>query len=167
MLLSDKTIRGLIDSGDVKVFPFPEDAQYQPISLDLTLGTSYCRPWRHAPDERWISGEAIIRPGEFFLANTSERVELPAHIAGLVHGKSTWARRGLLVEAAGLVDPGFKGTITLELKNIGAQSLLLSAGKAICQMTFHAVDVAVLRPYGSAGLNSHYQGQENAEPARQ
>lgn len=168
MLLSDKTIRQLLASGDVKVVPEPEDVQIQPVSLDLRLGMSYCTPGRVGEeDERKVTSFRLIRPGEFVLANTRERVALPAHIAGIVRGKSGWARRGLLVEAAGLVDPGFGGTITLELKNIGPRPLALSAGTAIAQLTFHAVDVAVLRPYGAVGLGSHYQHQFYAEPARE
>ena len=168
MLLSDRTIRALVDSGEVKVDPMPKDGQFQPISLDLTLGTSYCKLGRidDEAERRFETSWTLIRPGEFFLAATRERLVLPNHIAGIVHGKSTWARKGLMVEAAGLVDPGFEGTITLELKNMAHRPLSLAAGSAICQITFHATDMGVLRPYGSAGLGSHYQGQERAEPAR-
>lgn len=167
MLLSDRTIRELLKSGDARIVPEPADAQIQPISVDLTLGTSFCR-WRKSDghDEHTVTTWTLIRPDEFLLASTRERIVLPPYIAGLVHGKSTWARKGLLVEAAGLVDPGFDGTITLELKNMGTRPLPLRAGEPICQLTLHAVDAAVLRPYGSAGLGSHYQNQDRAEPAR-
>lgn len=169
MLLSDRTITALLFSGDLKIVPTPEDKQLQPISVDLTLGTSWAKEtmdggWDYP--HRFISEYAVIRPGEFLLACTRERVTLAPHIAGMVHGKSTWARRGLMVEAAGLVDPGFDGTITLELKNLSHLPLALTAGDAICQMTLHATDLAVQRPYGSEGLGSHYQGQTRAEPAR-
>lgn len=165
MLLSDRTIRELLKAGDVIITPEPADVQLQPISVDLCLGTSF-HSFEHGGEQDRQTSWILIRPGEFLLATTRERVQLPAHIAAFVHGKSTWARRGLLVEAAGVVDPGFDGTITLEMKNLGPRPLSLYAGKAICQMTLHAVDMAVLRPYGSAGLASHYQGQYNAEPAR-
>jgi dCTP deaminase len=167
MLLSDRTIRALLDSGDVKLVPEPKDVQFQPISVDLRLGMSFCRPAARGEDEHSsITSFTLIRPGEFVLASTAERLVLPNHIAGIVHGKSTWARKGLMVEAAGLVDPGFDGTITLEMKNLSASPIPLSAGVAICQLTLHAIDTAVLRPYGSPGLASHYQGQTRAEPAR-
>lgn len=168
MLLSDRTIRALLESGDVRIKPDPVDVQIQPVSVDLRLGFSYVLQGRgyEGPDERKTTSFTLIRPGEFLLACTREWVGLPEHIAGLVHGKSSWARKGLMVEAAGLVDPGFEGTITLELKNLGHRPIPLSAGTPICQLTLHAVDVAVLRPYGSVGLNSHYQGQRDAEPAR-
>lgn len=168
MLLSDRTYRALMEAEEVIVTPTPADAQCQPVSLDLLLGTSFCRLPRNQFDEHHqvFTDEMVIRPGEFLLANTIELIKLPRHIAAFVHGKSTWARRGLMVEAAGLVDPGFHGTITLELKNLSDLPITLTAGKAICQMSFHAVDTAVLRPYGSPGLNNRYQGQQDAEPAR-
>jgi dCTP deaminase len=169
MLLSDRTINALLFSGDVKIVPRPEEQQFQPISVDLRLGNSWARETADGgmdTPSRYIESHTVIRPGEFMLACTMERITLIHHIAGLVHGKSTWARRGLMVEAAGLVDPGFDGTITLELKNMSHSPIYLSAGMAICQITFHATDVAVGRPYGSAGLGSHYQGQTRAEPAR-
>jgi dCTP deaminase len=165
MLLSDKTIRDLLTSGDVQIVPSPVDAQMQPVSVDLRLGTSFVK-FERGNEQHLLTSWTLVRPGEFLLAATEERLVLPQHIAGLVHGKSTWARRGLMVEAAGLVDPGFEGIITLEIKNLSASPIALSAGSPICQLTLHAVDMAVLRPYGSAGLGSHYQGQERAEPAR-
>lgn len=166
MLLSDRTIVKLLEAGEIKMVPAPEDKQVQPVSVDLRLGNSFCRLRRHAPDYRWIDDQLLVRPGDFLLACTKERITLPAHIAGFVHGKSSWARRGLVVECAGLVDPGFDGTITLELANLGDHPVSLSAGAPICQISFQATDVAVVRPYGSAGLGSRYQGQTRAEPAR-
>lgn len=167
MMLSDGTYRYLIKEREIRVTPEPKDCQYQPVSLDLLLGTSFLRLPRNQFDENhaMISEETVIRPGEFLLASTLEHVQLPIHIAGVVHGKSTWARRGLMVEAAGLVDPGFAGTITLELKNLSHLPIPLRAGVAIAQMSFHMLDTVALRPYGSGGLNSHYQNQRGAVPA--
>lgn len=166
MLLSDTTIRSLLASRDVRIIPHPDDTQFQPISIDLRLDNSWSRESGEHGWSQTLSDHVTLRAGEFILGATRERVILPAHIAAFVHGKSTWARRGLVVEAAGLVDPGFNGTITLEMKNVSGRPLVLTAGQPICQITFQAVDMAVLRPYGSYGLNSHYQGQDRAEPAR-
>lgn len=168
MMLSDGTYRELIKAGDIVVSPAPEDIQYQPVSLDLRLGNSFAHLPYNSFSEivREMRSHIIVQPGEFLLANTVEHLTMPFHVAGMVHGKSTWARRGLMVEAAGLVDPGFEGTITLELKNMSSRPIPLVAGLAIAQISFHLTDVAVVRPYGSEGLRSHYQGQKNAEPAR-
>jgi dCTP deaminase len=168
MMLSDRTYGFLVETGVIGIVPAPLPVQYQPVSLDLLLGNSFCRLPRNQWDEHHpiIDTQTEVRPGEFLLANTLERLKLPDNISGLVHGKSTWARKGLMVEAAGLVDPGFEGTITLELKNLSHLPIPLRAGEPICQISFHGLDAGVLRPYGSDGLNSHYQGQNKAEPAR-
>jgi dCTP deaminase len=167
-MLGDSAFSALINSDVIRVVPAPALLQYQPVSLDLLLGTSFTRLPRNQFDVHHmvIASENEVRPGEFMLACTAERLRLPSNIAGVVHGKSTWARRGLMVEAAGLVDPGFDGTITLELKNLSHLPIPLRAGEPICQISFHMLEVPVVRPYGSPGLNSHYQGQTRAEPAR-
>jgi dCTP deaminase len=168
MMLSDRTFLALINDDSIRVVPAPGAEQVQPVSLDLLLGTSFTRLPRNQWDTNHmvVTDENEVRPGEFMLACTRERIRLPNNIAGVVCGKSTWARRGLLVEAAGLVDPGFDGTITLELKNMSHLPIPLRAGVPICQISFYGLDAGVLRPYGTPGLNSHYQGQTRAEPAR-
>lgn len=168
MLLSDRTIVNLLQDGDLSIVPVPQDKHIQPVSIDLTLGSSFCRLPRYEGEEphNFVTDTVRLRPGDFLLASTREKVRLPAHLAGFVCGKSTLARDGLMVEAAGLIDPGFEGTITLELKNLAHLPCPLTAGMAICQISFQLTDMAVARPYGSAGLGSRYQGQTRAEPAR-
>jgi dCTP deaminase len=168
MLLSDTTVTALLAAQEVVIVPPPEPEQLQPISIDLRLGNSFCwLPEQHGEEHRRLLRDwVVVQPGEFLLATTVEHLTLPRHIAAFAHGKSTVARRGLMVEAAGLIDPGFQGTVTLELKNLSHLPLRLTAGMLICQVTFHVLDTAVTRPYGSPGLLSHYQGQTSAEPAR-
>jgi dCTP deaminase len=165
VILSDHTIRELVAADEILVVPSPEDVQFQPVSLDLLLGTDFTYPDQHNRREN-THMPVHLEPGQFVLGATRERIKLPAHIVGFVCGKSTWARRGLVVESAGLVDPGFNGTLTLELANVSARTLVVFPGQAICQIYFEATDRRVVRPYGSAGLDSHYQHQVKAEPAR-
>lgn len=168
MILSDGTIQQLLKAGDVGIYPEPEPEQLQPVSVDLLLSTSFVineLPIAGTHSRSVLTNRMTINPGQFMLGSTKETIKLPAHIMAQVHGKSTLARKGLMVEAAGLVDPGFIGTITLELFNMGSSPLHLHAGEPICQISFHAIDLAVQRPYGTEGLNSHYQGQLRATPA--
>jgi dCTP deaminase len=166
MMLTDRTIAKLLESGDLDISPPPADVQRQPVSVDLLLGNSFTLIDEGAEPRMLRMNKFTLQPGGFVLACTLERVALPAYLVGLVHGKSSLARQGLQVEAAGLVDPGFDGVITLELFNQTALPLALLAGQSICQISFQLLDEAVQRPYGSVGLNSHYQGQRKAEPAR-
>lgn len=170
MIFSDSTIAQLLYSGDIKIEPAVGDKQIQPVSVDLRLGDSWTTLPEHPNDKRGhlrvLKTEMVVEPGEFLLGCTQEAVELPSWIAAVVKGKSSWARRGIMVEAAGLVDPGFRGQITLEIKNLSHLPRLLRAGDPICQIMFLPTDKAVTRPYGTPGLGSHYQDQRGAEPSR-
>ena len=102
----------------------------------------------------------MIHPGEFVLGRTLEWVELPDDIVARIEGKSSLGRLGLIVHAtAGFVDPGFKGTLTLEITNLTRVPIKLYPGLLIAQLSFMALDAPAERPYGSAELGSHYQGQ--------
>jgi dCTP deaminase len=80
----------------------------------------------------------ILHPNEFALASTLEYIILPNDIAGRLEGRSTWGRVGLQVHStAGLVDPGFQGTLTFELHNMGKLPLPLYPGVRIAQISFH------------------------------
>lgn len=107
-----------------------------------------------------------LAPGQFVLGTTVERFEIPPYMSARIEGKSTLGRLGLVVHVtAGFVDPGFKGQLTLELRNVGSFHILLRPGMAISQVSFSPLTSQSERPYGSDGLGSHYQGQEGPTEA--
>ena len=109
----------------------------------------------------------VIHPGEFCLGRTLEWVELPDDIVARIEGKSSLGRLGLIVHAtAGFCDPGWKGTLTLELNNLTRIPIKLYPGLEIAQLSFMILDRPALRPYGSPELGSHYQGQRAATASR-
>jgi hypothetical protein len=80
---------------------------------------------------------------------------------------SSLGRLGLIVHAtAGFCDPGWKGTLTLELNNLTRVPIKLYPGLEIAQLSFMMLDRPALRPYGSPELGSHYQGQKAATASR-
>jgi dCTP deaminase len=85
-------------------------------------------------------------PHRFVLGSTLERVELPIRhghatcLAARIEGKSSRARFGILVHfTAPTVHPGFKGTLTLEIINLGPASILLRPGMPIAQLIVEEV----------------------------
>ena len=154
----------------------------QPASVDLRLGDSFrvfhnhrmaAIDLRHPPEnltEEVIvpEGESfVIHPGEFCLGRTLEWVELPDDIVARIEGKSSLGRLGLIVHAtAGFCDPGWKGTLTLELNNLTRVPIKLYPGLEIAQLSFMTLDRPAARPYGSPELGSHYQGQRAATASR-
>lgn len=83
-----------------------------------------------------FGGQFILHPGRFVLASTIEWIRLPPSIAGLVTGKSSLGRHGLIIETAAGVHPGFSGCLTLELANVGEVPLSIKPGMQICQVFF-------------------------------
>lgn len=98
--------------------------------------------------------------GIFVLASAIEEFDMPDCLVGIVHDKSTWARKGLSVFNT-VIEPGFKGGLTLELVYHGNTELIIPAGSGIAQVLFHKIS----RP---ARYEGKYQGQSSdPEPARE
>jgi dCTP deaminase len=180
-VLSDGTIRRLVEDGRIRIDPWDETL-VQPASVDLRLGDSFRvfhnhrasvidlrDPPQHLTEEVKVTGDEpfVIHPGEFALGRTMEWVELPDDIVARIEGKSSLGRLGLIVHAtAGFCDPGWKGTLTLELANLTRVPIRLYHGLAIAQLSFMALDAPAERPYGHEELGSHYQGQVDATASR-
>jgi dCTP deaminase len=180
-VLSDGTIRRLVREGRIRIDPW-EERLVQPASVDLRLGSSFrvfhnhritAIDLREPPEnltEQVLAVEGapfVIHPGEFCLGRTEEWVELPDDVVARIEGKSSLGRLGLIVHAtAGFIDPGWKGTLTLELSNLTRVPIKLYPGLLIAQLSFMGLDRAAERPYGSPDLGSHYQGQVAATESR-
>jgi len=163
-MLCDSSIRKALNDGELFITPEPEDIAIQPASVDLRLDTHF-RLLLPEGYHSMLASVLTLMPGSCALGTTQETIEVPDHLVGRVEGKSTWGRRFLQVHStAGFIDPGFKGQVTLELRNNSPVPLLLEAGEYICQVSFELLDAPASRPYGHSGLASHYQGQIGATP---
>lgn len=92
-------------------------------------------------DEKDLVGHVL--PGRFLLASSIEKFQMSEWLVGVVHDKSTWARRGLSVFNT-VIEPGWKGYLTLELVYHGHETLHVPAGAGIAQVFFHSItDLAV------------------------
>lgn len=95
-----------------------------------------------------------LRPGEFILAHTTEKFNLPADISAEFKLNSSGARIGLENALATWCDPHWTGSVlTLELKNLTRfHTIRLHNGCRIGQMIFHkSAPVPVERGYGVRG----------------
>ena len=174
-VLSDRDIRSALQAGRIRVDPY-DPTCLQPSSVDLHLDGAF-RVFRNnrypyidvrqpQPDLTELirienDTPFILHPGEFVLGQTLEWVELPDDLVARLEGKSSLGRLGLLIHStAGYVDPGWKGTLTLELSNVANLPVTLYYGMKIGQISFVRMSSPVERPYGSPSLGSKYQGQE-------
>jgi dCTP deaminase len=181
MVLSDRTIRRLLEEGRVGIEPYEEEL-LQPSSVDVRVDRFF-RVFNNArypfidvkremedltslvevsPDEPFI-----LHPGEFVLGSTLERVTLPDDLVARLEGKSSLGRLGLLIHStAGFIDPGFDGHVTLELSNVANLPITIYPGMKIGQLSFVQMSEPAETPYGAGALGSKYQGQRGPTPSR-
>jgi dCTP deaminase len=170
MILSDATLKQLLDSGELYVSPLAENS-IQPASIDCRLGSHFLMVDESKSDiitldhpiqyKEVESDSIIIPPHHFLLATTLETIKLPANLSAFVEGRSSIGRIGLFIQNAGWVDAGFEGKITLELYNANSLPIRLDAGRRICQLVFCKMDQAATTPY-----IGKYQGQSKAVGSR-
>ena len=170
-MLSDGTIRTLLDDRTLVIQPPPAPHMLQPASIDVNLGNSFSiLGWRgQVTDVVQLDEDSYfqLNANECALACTAEYIGLPDNLVARVEGKSTWGRRFLMIHStAGFIDPGFRGQVTLELKNLSPIPLKLPIGQPIAQISFDYLDAPAVRPYGAPGLGSKYQNQTGATAAR-
>lgn len=179
MLLSDREIASYIEGGEIGITPF-DKSLVQPSSLDMCLGPDFrvMEPGSHPVDTKAVTdytrlvecdyGQAfVLHPGQFVLAQTKEYIGLPDFITAKLEGKSSLARLGLVLHAtAGFIDPGFQGTITLELSLVSPRPLILYPGQKIGQVCFYTMTSPALVPYGTPSLGSKYMNQSEPTASR-
>lgn len=185
-VLSDRKImeynrKGLLFETPIK----PE--QLQPNSVDLTLANSWKKLLPNVPGSEHLGGMIdtkipvqysdgvfpkrdngdqfyIIMPKEFVLMASNEILNIPNGIIAFVQGRSSIARLAIQTEQAGLIDAGFRGTITFEVFNQSDYPIYLYKGTRVAQVYFFKAQHA-LCPYG-ADKGSKYNGQILATGSR-
>ena len=170
MILSDGTIKRMLDAGTLEIFPL-DNEQIQPASVDVRLGDTFSvvedSPSGIVSLDNEIRYKTIktdtylLLPGQFVLATTKEYFALPNDLTAFVEGRSSLGRMGLFIQNAGWVDPGFCGEITLELYNANRCAIELRAGRRIGQLVFAKMDQPAQNPYCGK-----YQGQRGATGSR-
>lgn len=150
------------------VTPLLDDEQIGPASIDLRLGGQFflfsrSRESGLDPGEdtqrkiedlhetvKLTLGEKLwLHPDQFVLGTTFEYLRLPASAGAYVLSRSSWGRIGLLVATAIMVQPGYSGTLTLELVNEGDSPIALYPGLRVAQLAVHKLDAATEKPYSS------------------
>jgi dCTP deaminase len=152
MLLNDKTIREQINSGKIHIRPSIHEVQIQPASLDVRVDNEV-----YYPEQDKLETEDVItiEPGEFVLTQTLEHIGLPDDLGSFMTGRSSIGRSGLIVHTtAGWIDPGFHGTITMEMYNVSQTSVTVKAGERVAQLLFFKMAEPAVDEY-----DGQYQSQ--------
>lgn len=156
------------ESDNAMVSPFVEKTVFEGKSYGLTAAGYDIR----------IAQDVILWPGDFVLASSVEYFRIPKNVRGTLWNKSSWARKGL-DQSQTILEPGWEGYLTLELKNINSpfywtenqtvhyksrkyfekhpnEIFNIKAGSPIAQITFEWLDMETDRPY-----TGKYQNQAN------
>jgi dCTP deaminase len=184
MILSDADILRRLEAGDLVIEPLDDlELQVQPASVDLRLGKEFLEfqhaniPCIHPNSQQEVAEyveethvdedeEFILHPGDFVLGTTKERVEIPPDLIAHVQGRSSLGRLAIVIHAtAGVVDPGYKGQITLELSNLGTAPVSLTPDMRISQVIFTELTSPAERPYGEE-RGSKYQDQVGPQASK-
>ena len=183
MMLARQDLFRAWKRGELRFEPDISSDQISLSSIDLRLGRIFTklkadkrpviRPAQEFDPSNFVKNTTLatggifrLRPKEFQLGQTLERITLPARLAAHIHGRSSLARSGLAVHStAPHIHPGFYGPITLELFNYGQWNLEFSAGKdIICQLILW--EVKTPPPKSLIKSLSGYRGQEKPFPKK-
>lgn len=83
-----------------------------------------------------ILRQTTYKKGRFCLASSIEEFNMPANLGGIGHDKSTLARLGVQVFNT-VIEPGWRGFLTIELVFNGEERVHIPAGSGIMQVIFH------------------------------
>lgn len=106
-----------------------------------TAGVELVAKYRH-------QNSITVKPGDFYLVRTIERVTMPDNLTASITPRSTTYRSGLFLRV-GNVPPGYCGELTFGLKNEGPVPVTIEMGARIVHIQFHEVK----------GGGSMYRGQ--------
>ncbi|MCX6742000.1 MAG: dCTP deaminase [Candidatus Pacearchaeota archaeon] len=151
MILSKKEILRQIKKGRIKIEPFDPSA-IKSCSLDLTLSNQFAFPKgkdiivtenidfnKHFTQT--TKEKLVLKPGDFILGITKEKITLPSNIAAFLSGRSRFARLGLQVHSSSsFVQPCVSNRQVFEIKNIGKHNLIVKPGLKVGQIIFMKVD---------------------------
>lgn len=157
------------------ISPILDTEQLGPASIDLRIGTEFkvainsrepvfgviekeLEPFYQTTYRNF--GESIfIYPNQQVLADTFEYVRIPQTCIGQLFSRSSLIRVGL--SSSSIVQPGYTGTLTVSLENMGNTALEIKSGMRIFQLilfnlssgegSFSYTDVSESKYIGNTG----------------
>lgn len=141
-VLSDLQIMEHLRNGGLGIEPFSQES-LGPAGYDLRSAASIAIP-----------------PTGHQLAHTMEVVEAGPMVCGQLFLRSSFAREGLVGSFA-LVDPGFRGQLTLSLANMGPSTVKVDKGERLAQIVFMKLGGKPQKIY-----SGRYQGSAGAVASR-
>ena len=138
-------------ASEFKLFNPPKDATIDPKRIQENIFRS-------------IKADAcIISANSYVLARSLEYFRIPDNVLGIVAGKSTYARCGVLVNVTPL-EPGWEGFLTISISNTAPRPVKIYAGEGIAQIIFFESEENCSVSYRQK--QGKYQGQKDITISR-
>lgn len=152
------------------VTPLLEGSQIGPGSIDIRVGNDFViarkghlssiDPARRKQSLKQyqyhhhvnVRERFVLHPHQLVLASSLEYLRLPISLAANVTSRSRWGRAGLVIATATAIHPGFSGTITLEMVNLGEVPLIIYPGLRVAQLV-------ISESSGEGEYEGRYTGQ--------
>jgi dCTP deaminase len=154
-VLPDFMIQGMVESGKLKISPFAMFSPEGVISYGLDSYGYNIRCSRHFKvfcpgphnsiiDPKNLDKRALvdhegdycmIPPNSFALAVSEEYMDIPRELLAVVLDKSTYRRCGVIVSAT-VLEPEWRGQITIEISNTTPLPAKVYANEGIAQVVF-------------------------------
>lgn len=151
-----KTITDRLNDADdgLEILPRPKRDAIGPGTADLRVGSVFLlarRSTKGSIDARHLNrgsqmfdelrlsraeSTIVIQPRQFVLASTFEYICMPNDLGANIQSRSTYGRMGIIAATASYIGPGYKGSPTLELVNVGEVPIMLAPHVPICQLVF-------------------------------
>ncbi len=188
-MLSDVDILHYYNRGDIEIYTlddikpprmFDIGRQLQPSSIDLRFSShikrfklkegekltfdvlknnAYTEPYELKNDEN-----LIIQPGEIILASTLEVIKLNNEFAGIITGRSSIARLGVMVQCCqDFVNPGHNNAIALQLVNLSPCAVELNTVTPVCQLIIFKLSSCASKGYTTKSLAKYKEPEKPTE----
>ena len=160
-LINNKNIQELFAKNELVITPILSRDQIGQASIDLRLGNIFkvSRQTREGfidiskdniekffdTSYRDFGEDFILYPNQLVLANTFEFIKLPNNIMSNIYTRSSINRLG--VKISSIAQPGYSGTLTLELINRSDSPVKLKCGMRIIQLVLFDVGNEGVLPY--------------------
>ena len=124
MFLSKESIKEAVAKGDIVISDFNEE-NLKPASYTLTLDSIYGK-------------ESLeLKPGEFVLLETKEKITLNGKYCGILSTPARLAKQGINVtQGSDLAEPDTDNTFILETSNSGNEPVVFTEGMRVVKIAF-------------------------------
>lgn len=124
------------------------------LNYEMLKAHAYTEPFELSNDEL-----LVIQPGEIIFTTTLETICISNEFAGIITGRSSFARMGIMVHCCQeFINPGQGAPVALQIVNLGKYPVELDMRIPICQLVLFRLGTPASELY-SQKESSKYKGE--------